>query len=171
MAVIQKVLLEEMPEVKLIGRRYTNADWDAQAAFGPKWCEWFQNGYFDRLRVCTGIQHISDDFIGAMRTTEAGYEYWIGILMAVTDEAPAGFESVVIPAGKLCVCYVYGNEASRELYGMEVHKACVEEWNQRGWSVRPDAWYFERYNCPRFTAPDEKGNVILDYCGYLDEAE
>ena len=24
-------------------------------------------------------------------------------------------------------------------------------------------WCFERYNCPRFTSPDEAGNVILDY--------
>ena len=24
-------------------------------------------------------------------------------------------------------------------------------------------WCFERYNCPRYTTPDENGNVILDY--------
>ena len=28
---------------------------------------------------------------------------------------------------------------------------------------KEDDWCFERYNCPRFTTPDEKGNVILDY--------
>jgi hypothetical protein len=24
-------------------------------------------------------------------------------------------------------------------------------------------WCFERYNCPRYTMPDNNGNVILDY--------
>ena len=24
-------------------------------------------------------------------------------------------------------------------------------------------WCFERYNCPRFTSPDNNGNIILDY--------
>jgi hypothetical protein len=23
-------------------------------------------------------------------------------------------------------------------------------------------WWFERYNCPRFTTPDEHGRIILD---------
>jgi len=27
--------------------------------------------------------------------------------------------------------------------------------------------FFELYNCPRFTTPDDKGNVILDYGFYL----
>ena len=28
-------------------------------------------------------------------------------------------------------------------------------------------WFFERYTCPRFTTPDEDGNVILDICQYV----
>ena len=28
-------------------------------------------------------------------------------------------------------------------------------------------WCFERYVCPRFTDPDEQGNVILDMCYYV----
>ena len=35
----------------------------------------------------------------------------------------------------------------------------------------PDAdgvmWSFERCQCPRFTTPDEKGNVTLDYCSFV----
>ncbi len=30
-------------------------------------------------------------------------------------------------------------------------------------------WFFERYQCPRFTTPDEKGNVILDMCYFVKE--
>ena len=28
-------------------------------------------------------------------------------------------------------------------------------------------WFFERYQCPRFTTPDEFGNVILDTCYFI----
>jgi hypothetical protein len=28
-------------------------------------------------------------------------------------------------------------------------------------------WFFERYCCPRFTAPDGDGRVILHHCYYV----
>ena len=34
----------------------------------------------------------------------------------------------------------------------------------RRWGLRvKDGWRLERYNCPRFTAPDEQGRVVLDW--------
>jgi hypothetical protein len=46
---------------------------------------------------------------------------------------------------------------------METHDMCLEELKALGYKRKEDDWCFERYNCPRFTTPDEKGNVILDY--------
>ena len=65
----------------------------------------------------------------------------------------------------LGVCFLYGKDSSPDLFGMDAHKACVAAWQERGWT--PSGWFLERYNCPRYTVPDEKGNVILDYCAYL----
>ena len=28
-------------------------------------------------------------------------------------------------------------------------------------------WSFENCTCPRYTTPDEKGNIILDYCYFV----
>lgn len=78
---------------------------------------------------------------------------------------PQGYEAVEIPAGDLGVCFLYGKDSSPDLFGMDAHKACVAAWQERGWT--PSGWFLERYNCPRYTVPDEKGNVILDYCAYL----
>ncbi len=43
---------------------------------------------------------------------------------------------------------------------------------EEGFEIVPDEkgvlWFFERYGCPRFTAPDEKGNIILDICYFLN---
>lgn len=40
---------------------------------------------------------------------------------------------------------------------------CLNELNALGLKRKEDDWCFKRYNCPRFTTPDEKGNAILDY--------
>lgn len=72
-----------------------------------------------------------------------------------------------IPAGDIGICWIYGNESTGELYGIEPHNACVKKIEEQGWKVAENSWFFERYQCPRFTTPDEKGNVILDYCFYL----
>ncbi len=165
---VKEVLRESLPEVKLIGLRYTDADRDEHGSYGEKWDEWFQTGRFEALKGDGGLKGVSDDFVGAMRMGEQGFEYWIGILMAPNDPVPEGMQAVAIPAGDLGVCYVYGRDNTPEIYGMEVHEACMARFADRGWRVKENGWFIERYNCPRFTTPDEKGNVILDYCAYLD---
>ena len=50
-----------------------------------------------------------------------------------------------------------------DFYTMETHDMCLEELKALGYKRKEDDWCFERYNCPRFTTSDEKGNVILDY--------
>lgn len=167
MAEIINVFKELMPDVKLIGKRYSNEDRDSFGSFSSKWGEWFQNGYFEKLKQCEGIEKISDDYVGAMRCVDGRFEYWIGIFMSPNDEAPEDFEAINIDSSQLGVCYVYGNENNGDIYGMEVHNACMEKFKEQNWIVSENNWFVERYNCPRFTTPDEKGNVILDYCAYL----
>ena len=59
--------------------------------------------------------------------------------------------------------YLYDKEGSGDFYSMETHEMCLEELKSLGLKRKEDDWCFERYNCPRFTTPDEAGNVILDY--------
>jgi hypothetical protein len=62
---------------------------------------------------------------------------------------------------------VYGKEC--DLYMHE--EECAKELVSKGFEIIPDKkgvyWFFERYGCPRFTTPDDKGNVILDICHYI----
>lgn len=160
MALIQKTFLETIPDVMLVGKRYTDGDRDQYGSFGEKWGQWHTNGWFSRIEKSGKPQE--ESFVGAMRITETGFEYWIGMLMA-SSEVPEGFESVEIPGGGLAVCYLYGSENGGDIYGM--HDACVAAWMEKGWT--PAGWFMERYNCPRFTTPDDKGNVILDYCAWV----
>lgn len=103
--------------------------------------------------------------IGAIRFKGGHFEYWIGMLMAPTDMPPAGYDAVEIPEGVLGVCWVQGPDGP-ELYGMDVHEACMQKFAENHWKVAEDTWFVERYT-ERFAQPDENGNVILDYCAYL----
>ncbi len=110
-------------------------------------------------------QAFYNSYVGAMRITEAGFEYWIGVFMAPEAPVPQGYEAVEIPAGDLGVCFLYGKDSSPDLFGMDAHKSLCRR--LAGAGLDSSGWFLERYNCPRYTVPDEKGNVILDYCAYL----
>lgn len=166
MITILKTQREVLPAAKLIGKRYTDADRDDSGGFGVQWGQWFANHWFEPLLGADLAGNCSDP-VGAMRCTAAGFEYWIGVLAAPEHPVPEGYEAVRIPEGDLGVCFLYGKENSADLFGMEAHNACVQAWADLGWHPQPDVWYLERYNCPRYTVPDENGNVILDYCTCL----
>lgn len=90
-------------------------------------------------------------------------EYWIGMFFSVEANIPDGFDYVDIESLEYAVFYLYDKEGSGDFYTMETHNMCLEELKTLGYKRKEDDWCFERYNCPRFTTPDEKGNVILDY--------
>ena len=167
---IVKVYKESMPDVQLIGRRYTNEDRDESGTFARYWRQCFEERWPDMLKKCEGTPGVSGDLVGAMRMTgDGGFEYWIGALLAPAAQAPEGFEAVAIPAGDIGVCWLYGNDKNGELYGMEASNLSMAAFAEQGWKYAEKGWFFERYNHPRFTTPDEKGNVILDICAYLVE--
>ncbi|MDD3400453.1 MAG: GyrI-like domain-containing protein [Eubacteriales bacterium] len=169
MAEIVKTEVISLPNVKLIGRRYTDKDRNEYGNFSNYWGQWFSEGLFDKLRACKGLKGISNDFIGAIRCTGNGFEYWIGILMAPSDVAPEGFEQIDIEACSMFVCYVFGNRDNGELYSQSTIDKCYEKLEKVGLHATERGWKFERYNCPRFTNPNKVGNVILDYCISLED--
>ena len=107
-----------------------------------------------------------DAYLGVMRCINGNFEYWIGMFSTGTT-VPEGYAYTDIPEGDIGTCYIYGHEDTGELYGLDAHNACMDEIAKAGWKLQQDPWFFERYNCPRFTTPDEHGKVILDYCVYL----
>lgn len=164
-AKLVKVEKASFPAVRLIGRRYTEAD-RKDGTFSHKWGEWFARGLFSALEklplpekdcFCDG------SYIGAMRMLDGVFEYWIGMFFPPDAAVPEGYSHADLPENSLALFWIYGNEGSGELYGMSAERLCQAELDQRGWTRKADGWHFERYNCPRFTAPDAEGNVILDY--------
>lgn len=93
------------------------------------------------------------------------YRLLHGICMQA--EADTGLGCIDFPPQDIGVCRIYGKE--NEVHGL-IPK-CAEKLTAAGMIIKSDKYgyigHFERDQCPRFTTPDEKGNVILDYCHFV----
>ncbi|WP_077617505.1 hypothetical protein [Bacillus sinesaloumensis] len=169
---IIKTYKQAIPDMNFVGMKYGDMD-RINGGFGAKWEEWFEKERFTKLESL-----LTDDFmreykdyntnIGLMRWKEGEpFEYWIGMFLPKGTVAPKGYKSINISASNLGVCWVQGTEP--DVYGKE--KECADNLLYEGYElVHDDAgawWFFERYGCPRFTEPDEKGKVILDICHFV----
>ena len=151
---ILEVKRESCPAARLIGKKYEH---------GPNWGEWWQNDWFSVLEQNERLEVNGDAYIGAVHIVDGMPEYWIGMFFPVDTAVPDGFEFVDMEALEYAVCYLYDKEGSSDFYTMETHEMCLEELKKLGFKRKEDDWCFERYNCPRFTTPDEESTVILDY--------
>lgn len=151
---ILEIKTELCPETRFIGKRYTGS---------PNWGEWWGNNWFSALEASPRLSFNGDAYIGAVRIVNDMPEYWIGMFFPIDTEVPEGFDYIDIPPLAYAVCYLQDKEGSGQFYHMETHNRCLDQINALGLQRKENDWCFERYNCPRFTTPDENGNVILDY--------
>jgi len=166
MAEIIKTYREEIPAMRFIGKKYGD--------FGH-WGDWFANGWFDAVEnAMGGVQSILElwrdggAYVGLERRKEdEPFEYWIGMFTPPDTAVPDGFLPVDFPPSRLGVCWIYGKE--NETHGLT--GGCSDKLREEGMEIAADengaVWSFENCLCPRYTTPDEKGNVILDFCYFV----
>jgi hypothetical protein len=174
---IIKCYKEHFPALRLIGRRYTDDDRGADGSFSDRWSEWHQNGWFGLFESASKPSELVENgYLGLMtfRTNHTDFAYWVGILFPAETPVPEGFDFLDLPENDVGMSWIYGSDANGEIYGQDPHSAAYQKLCDNGWgSLNENAGgkstlvFFERYNCPRMTTPDEKGNVILDYGFYL----
>ena len=146
--------LENCPKARFIGKRYVGS---------PNWGEWWENGWFDILEQLPQLPINDNAYLGALRVADGVLEYWIGMFFEADTPVPDGFDFADTDPMSYAVYFLYGSEQSGELFGLERHNMCLEDLKARGITRFEDNWCIERCNCPRFTTPDEHGNVVLDY--------
>jgi len=166
MAEIIKTYKEKVPAMRFIGKKYDG--------FGH-WGDWFANGWFDvvedamgGVKAILGLWENGGAYVGLERRKDGEpFEYWIGMFTPTGTKVPDGFQFVDFPESNLGVCWIYGKEA--ETHGLTGD--CAQKLNGEGIDIMPDkdgaVWSFENCLCPRYTTPDEQGNVILDYCYFV----
>lgn len=162
---IIKTYKSEIPAMRFIGKKYSD--------FGH-WGEWFANGWFDLLeQAMRGVNTICDiwsdggGYIGIERRKEGEpFEYWIGMFTPADTAIPDGSDHMDFASGNLGVCWIYGKEG--EVHNTSSCRKALEDQNMEIIPYRDGAVLsFENCICPRYTTPDEKGNVILDYCYFV----
>ncbi len=171
---IQKVYTQKIPAVRFIGKKYGDGD-RTDGCFGAKWGEALSGGLFDKIAAAAGKEEFFADsaaYIGLMRSREGDpFEYWIGMFTPAGTRVPEGFAYHDFHAGELGIGWVYGNDGNGEIYFHEGEVAI--KLGEEGFKIKNDecgaCWFFERYQCPRYTVPDEKGNVILDIGFFIEE--
>ena len=166
MAEITKVFREEIPAMRFIGKKYPD--------FGGWWGEWFANGWFDEIEKAMGgteailkIWENGGGYIGLERRSESQpFEYWIGMFTPAETKVPDGFDHIDFIEVGLGTCWIYGKE--NDVHNTSDCRSAVENTGMELWKdERGGVWSFENCLCPRFTTPDEQGNVILDYCYFV----
>ncbi len=167
---------QKLPANRFIGKKYGDSD-RVGGGFGSQWGEWFNNGWFSIVENLAGddkslIENYEDAnaYLGYMRWKDGEpFEYWIGMFKPEGTAVPEGFEFIDIPESMLGVGWLYGPES--DIYGKE--HLCAEKCVENGYKIIPDEkgayWFFERYVCPRFTSPDDKGNLVLDICHFIEK--
>jgi len=173
---IIKVYTQSINPLKFIGKKYDNADrTDGTFEVASKWSEWFENGWFKLIekQITNNPDDTYEDigaYIGLLRNKSGEqYQYWIGMFVPENTETPKGFTHINFPKSEIGVCWVYGKEEHISMNGsLDIFHQCKDRLEKDGTHHVHDkdnvCWAFERYTCPRFTTPDEKGNVILDIC-------
>ncbi len=171
---IIKCYRQKVPAARFIGVKYGDGD-RVNGGFGVKWSEWFQNNRFAPLEELCNSEFLAEyedggAYIGLMRCRNSEpFEYWIGMFLPAEATVPEGYAYQDFPASDLGVCWVKGKEST--VYCQE--EKCGIRLGTDGMKVIDDGngayWFFERYAVPRFTAPDENGEIILDICHFVAE--
>ena len=115
----------------------------------------------------TAVWENGGGYIGLERRAEGQpFSYRIGMFTPFGTPVPEGFDYVDFPAMGLGTCWIYGKEN-------EVHdtSACRRFVADAGLTIWQDqdggVWSFENCVCPRYTSPDQNGNIIMDYCFFV----
>lgn len=168
---IVKCYKQKFPKTRFIGIKYSEED-RVNGMFGWQWGQWFETGKFNKIEELLTPSFKknypdSDAYVGLERYKEGEpYEYWIGMFVPENSAVPEGYDSVDFDFNFAGICWVKGKEEN-----VYCHEGdCYELLKENGMQILEDnhgaCWFFERYGCPRFMAPDKNGRVILDI-GYF----
>nr|WP_319540440.1 effector binding domain-containing protein [uncultured Methanospirillum sp.] len=166
MAKIIKCEVCEFPEVYVLGKQITVPVPNTPETNPiPKfWEECFSDDIFEHL-----MEHkeylFNDAYVGWMSdySEENGiFTYICGMLVKsdLTIQVD-GFVSRTIEPATVGIGWIQGTSTPEVCFA--AHSLMEKALTDIGYSCKNPVWCMEVYNCPRFTQPDENGNIILDY--------
>lgn len=173
MAKLIKFEIIELPKIYLVGKelRYSmEVHMKGDNRIPAFWGKCFTDGIFCTLEAQP--DYIYDPaYVGVMMDWDKGdgdFSYICGMLFKEAIPVPEGFVLREINAGKVGVSWIKGKDTADVC--SNAHTLTEQAIKDAGFNFDKMKWCMELYNCPRFTTPDEIGEIILDYyipCEYL----
>lgn len=142
---IISVTQEQLPTVRLIGKRYNGNE-----SIYIKWKLWKDNHWFSILENLNS--RYANAYIGAKRIINGGLEYWIGMFFPPDAGVPEGFEYIDIDKINLSNFQLQGT--AHKVASFETHNICLAELSKHNMTRFEDHWCFECYD-----------NKSIDYIG------
>jgi len=169
---IIKVYKQSVPAMRFIG--YNNG-----SGQHPDWGTAWGLDVFGKIEQASGGEEAShllyedaDAYIGMYYRNEetGGYDGWVGMFASPGTEVPEGLSYIDFPEQNFGVCWLYGIGDWPGAY--ELKPQVPDVLKAAGMVIKSDEkgyiGHFERDLCPRFTTPDEKGNIIIDYIYFVE---
>lgn len=161
----------DMPKVYVVGKelRYSmEALMKGDNRISDLWNQCFAEELFSLLEKQK--DYIYDpSYVGVMTDWDKGdgdFSYICGMLMNKGVAIPDGCVMREMNAAKVAVAQIKGKDAGDVC--SNAHELTEQKLKVEGYTCDNMKWCMEFYNCPRFTVPDENGEIILDYYIPLD---
>ena len=160
-----KLEIIEQPEIVILGKLIrVNRD-ELHAGKNPIpafWGKCFEDGVFATLEALADHIH-NPAYVGYMNSD---YEYICGMMMKSGVPVPDGFAAHTLEPTKVAVGWIKGKKDNEPAIYANAHTFTEKAMLEKGMkfnSYIKQGWCMEVYTCPRFTTPDENGDIILDF--------
>lgn len=158
--------IKELPALKLVGKelRYSrNALMQGDNRIPGLWDQCYAENAFAVLEAQTDCV-FDAAHVGVMIDWDRGdgdFSYICGMLMRDDAVVPEGYVSRMLVPTKAAVSWIRGKDVADVC--AKAHELTEQALQAEGYRNDGMSWCMELYNCPRFTTPDEKGQITLDY--------
>lgn len=173
MATLINLEVKALPCLKLIGKEMRHnmaAMMQGDNPMGAFWGTCFAQNTFVPLEA-QGDKVFDPAYVGVMLDWNRGdgnYSYVVGMLMHPDAAVPEGYYSADLEATSAGIGYIQGKDTGDVC--SQAHELTEAKLKEAGHRFSHMTWCMELYNCPRYTTPNEHGQIILDYYIPLDEA-
>lgn len=169
-----KFEVKRLPSLKVLGKelRYNmEKHMKGDNRIPNFWDKCFADKTFSLLEKQTDFVY-DNAYVGVMLDWDKGdgdFSYIVGMLMKDGVSVPDGYICRDIEETDVVIGWIKGKNTSDVC--STAHSQTEQALKENGYKCDKMKWCMELYNCPRFTTPDENGDIILDYYIPVDAHE
>jgi predicted transcriptional regulator YdeE len=161
-----KFEVKKLPNLKLVGKelRYNmEAHMKGDNRIPAFWDKCFEDGIFSLLEKQADFVY-DNSYVGVMLDWDKGdgdFSYIVGMLMKDGASVTEGYVCRDIEETDVAIGWIKGKNTADVCSA--AHPLTEKAIKENGYKCEQMKWCMELYNCPRFSQPDENGDIVLDY--------